>query len=247
MSSSSLRIEKSTVKVLKGVCDLKDDCNEKEEILCGAGSLCCDNCFIPIHEKCDHEFGWFKETIFFCSCECLTEKKTSDDDGYFKSIKNSLYKFSFMFNGKSFDSFQSPNSSIIELKAIISYNISSLENPNSEVTDIIYGGTRLRDNIIIKIQFITQCVHHIKIIVKNILNHVEPFVKHNDCIVCPKLPINNADLTNLSTELSKKSIKLTNVITALNKVDQTTNEFATDNADSINLPIKFTKKQFEQN
>ena len=197
--------------------------------------------------KCVREFSWFKETKKNASRECLIGKEICNDDGCFKRIKISLCKCFFIFNGKSFDCFQFQNSSIIELKWIISYNISSVENPNSEVTDIIYGGTRLRDNIIIKIQFITQCVHHIKIIVKNILNHVEPFVKHNDCIFCPKLPINNADLTNLSTKLSKKSIKLTNVITDLNKVDQTTNEFATDNADSINLPIKFTKKQFEQN
>ena len=65
MSSSSLRIEKSTVKVLKGVYDVKDDCNEKEEILCGADSLCCDNCFIPIHENAIMSLVGLKKQFFF--------------------------------------------------------------------------------------------------------------------------------------------------------------------------------------
>ena len=147
-----------------------------------------------------------------------------------------------MFNRKSFDCFQSSNSSIIELKQIISYNISSVENPNSEITDIFYGGTCLNDNLIIKIKFKTKCVHHIKIIVNNMLNHIELFAKRNDCIVCPKLRINNVELNNLSTKLSKKSIEPTNVIAHLNKFDQTKNEFTTDNDDSTNLHIKFSEK-----
>ena len=104
----------------------------------------------------------------------------------------------------------------------------------------------MNNNIIIKIQFETKYEHHLKIIAKNILNRDESFVKHNYCIVCPKFPINNAKLTNLSTKLSKKIIKLTNVIADLNKFDQTTNEFTTDNEDSIIIPIMFIENSLNK-
>ena len=90
----------------------------------------------------------------------------------------------------------------------------------------------MKDNLIIKIQFETKSVHQIEIIVKKILNHVESFVKHDDCISCPKLP------TNKFTEYNDTNLPN---VTDLKNVDQTTNEFSINKAGSTNIPSNFTK------
>ena len=81
----------------------------------------CDKCFIPIHNKCGHEIGWFKGPSLFCSHSCMTNENPNVDDGNdgdvaILTIKDSMRKFVFKYNENSYEHFQSPKSTIFQLK-----------------------------------------------------------------------------------------------------------------------------------
>lgn len=38
--------------MIQGECYMTVDCKNKGEIICGAGSYCCDHYCIPVHNKC---------------------------------------------------------------------------------------------------------------------------------------------------------------------------------------------------
>ena len=89
----------------------------------------CDTCFIPIHNKCVHEMGWVKDTSLFCSHSCKTNENPNVDDRNdgdvdIVNIKYSMCKFAFKYNENSYDCFQSPNSTIFQLKQPLTQTIS---------------------------------------------------------------------------------------------------------------------------
>ena len=53
-------LKKTTSKVVEGECYLIVECLDKGQILCGNGSVCCNHCFIPVHDKCVRHSGWEK-------------------------------------------------------------------------------------------------------------------------------------------------------------------------------------------
>ena len=121
---SDERKELSSLVVLKPECDLLNKCKDKEGILICIGSLNCDKYFIPIHNKCVHEMGWVKEISLFCSHSCLTNENPNvghgnDGDVDIVTIKDSMYKFAFKYNENSYDWFQSPKSTIFQLKPLL--------------------------------------------------------------------------------------------------------------------------------
>ena len=103
-------LKNSSLVVLKAECDLQNKCKDKVGILIGIGSLNCDKCFIPIHNKCVHEMGWFKGTSLLCSHLCITNEKSNVDDGNdcgvaIVTIKDSMCKSVFKYSENSFDYF----------------------------------------------------------------------------------------------------------------------------------------------
>ena len=123
-------LKRSSLVILKAECDLQNKCKDEAGILIGIGSLHCELFFIPIHNKCVHEMGWVKESSLFCSHSCLTNEIPNDDDGNdadvdISIIKDSLLKFAFKYNEKNYDYFQSPNSTIFQLKPPLNHTIFS--------------------------------------------------------------------------------------------------------------------------
>ena len=86
-----------------------------------------------------------------------------------KNIKDNMCKFTFKFNGNSFDCFQASNTTTFQLKELISHIISSDENSPFEVNHIILSVSSIKDHVIIEKSFNTKSVHHITIVVKKIL------------------------------------------------------------------------------
>ena len=72
----------------------------------------------------------------------MTEIVVYNEDGYFKNIKDCLCRFVVSSQGKKCNCFQSPGSTISELKQTISFNISgsNVNNLNLVVKDIIFSG-----------------------------------------------------------------------------------------------------------
>ena len=97
---------------------------EKGGILCGAGSVYCNHCFIPVHGKCVGDSGWEKDDNLFCCYKYMTGTVVYDEDGHFKNSKDCLCRFVVSSQGKKCNCFQSPGSTISELKQTISFNIS---------------------------------------------------------------------------------------------------------------------------
>ena len=84
-------------------------------------NLNCDKYFIPIHNKCVYEMGWFKGISLFSSHPCVTDENPNVNDGNdgdidIVTIKDSMCKFVFKYNENSYDCFQSPNSTTFQLK-----------------------------------------------------------------------------------------------------------------------------------
>ena len=72
--------------------------------------------------------GWVKEISLFCSHSCLTNENpnvddVNDDDVDIVTIKDSMCKFAFKYNVNSYDCFQSPNSTIFQLKPHLTHTI----------------------------------------------------------------------------------------------------------------------------
>ena len=93
--------------------------------------------------------GWVKETSFFCSHSFIINEIPNVDDGKdgdvdIVTIKYSMYKFAFKYNENSYDCFQSLNSTIFQLKQLLTYTIFSVTNPNLQVTQIIHSEVNLK-------------------------------------------------------------------------------------------------------
>ena len=87
--------------------------------------------------------GWVKDTSLFCSHSCKTNENPNVDDRNdgdvdIVNIKYSMCKLAFKYNENSYDCFQSPNSTIFQLKQLLTYTIFSVTNPNLQVTQIIH-------------------------------------------------------------------------------------------------------------
>ena len=85
---------------------LMNDCIDQNGNVCGAGSFCCDYCCIPLHKNCVRESSWVRNDSCFCCHICMTGDVEFNQEGYFKCIKNSLYKFVFLYQGLSYTYFQ---------------------------------------------------------------------------------------------------------------------------------------------
>ena len=72
----------------------------------------------------------------------MTGTVVYDEVGHFQNIKDCLCRFVVPFQGNKFDCFQSPSSTISELKHTISFNISgsNVNNENLVVKNIIFSG-----------------------------------------------------------------------------------------------------------
>ena len=72
----------------------------------------------------------------------MTETVVCDEDGHFKNIKDCLCIFGVPFQGNQFSCFQSPSSTISELKQTILFNISGSNDNNQHlvIKDIIFSG-----------------------------------------------------------------------------------------------------------
>ena len=72
----------------------------------------------------------------------MTGTVVYDGNRHFKNIKDCLCRFVVPFQGKLFNCFRSPRSSISELKQTISFHIfgCNVDNQNLEVTHIIHSG-----------------------------------------------------------------------------------------------------------
>ena len=58
-------LKKTTSKVIEGEYYLTVECLDKVGILCDAGIVCCNHCFIPVHETYVRDSGWEKIKIRF--------------------------------------------------------------------------------------------------------------------------------------------------------------------------------------
>ena len=91
----------------------------------------------------------------------MTNEIPSVDDGNdadidISTIKDSMCKFAFKYNENLYDCFQSPNSTIFQLKPLLTHTIFSETNSNVQVTQIICGGKTLLNNDVTKKFFLIQ-------------------------------------------------------------------------------------------
>ena len=66
---------------------------------------------------------WVRNDNLFCCHECMIGNVESDQKGYFNCIKNSLYKFVFLYHSVSYTCFQVSVSIMSELIDTISFTI----------------------------------------------------------------------------------------------------------------------------
>ena len=160
---------KKTFEVHKGECYYLEKCLDKHGILCGAGSVFCKTCFIPIHDRCVINAKLQFNGVLFCSTECSTgQKLTTDKAAHFMNISSNVFKFSFDFRKVRIVFMLSSNCTVNSIKNSIQFNIrSSYADCKDLVVDrIIVGGIILSDNKI-KDTFKTKEENYIKIMCSN--------------------------------------------------------------------------------
>ena len=185
-------LKKKTFEVVKGECYYLEKCIDKHGVLCGAGSVFCKTCFIPIHEKCVINSKLQYNGVLFCSTECsVGQKLTNDKAAHFMNISSNVFKFGFDFRNVRIVFMLSTNCTVNSMKNSIQFNIRSSHADCKDlvVNRIIVGGKILSDSNI-KDTFKTKEENYIKIMCSNSLQ-----ITNNSSNITSSKPVSYTHLT----------------------------------------------------
>ena len=84
----------------------------------------------------------------------------NDGDVAIVTIKDSMCKFVFKYNENSYEYFQSPKSTIFQLKQLLAHTIFSVTNPNLQVTQIFTLEKSMKIALLQRMFLIKNCSHY---------------------------------------------------------------------------------------